>query len=99
MGPRPVVGEALVRYHLRWAIYSFGWLCQIAVLFGLLWAASKRFPGAPDQSWFLDFAFGLTLGGGVATLATLGFLCKSVKACLIGPNQKYVAPVDAVDEQ
>lgn len=94
MGPRPIVGEALARYQLRWAMYSFGWLCQIAVLFGLLWAASKRFPVAPDQSWFLVFAFALTLGGGVAALAALGFLGKFIKARLIGPNPVYRAPLD-----
>jgi hypothetical protein len=93
IGPRPVVAEALARYQLRWAMYSFGWLCQIAVLFGLLWATGKRFPGVPDQSWFLLFAFALTLGGGIAVLATLGFLCKTIKARLVGPNPVYVAPL------
>jgi hypothetical protein len=64
-----------------------------AVLFGLLWAAGKRFPEVPDQGWYLLFAFALTLRGGIAVLAALGFLCKSVKARIVGPNPKYVAPI------
>jgi hypothetical protein len=64
-----------------------------------LWAASKRFPGVSDQSWLLVFAFALTLGGGVAALAALGFLCKSIKARLIGPNPMYVAPIDEGHEE
>jgi hypothetical protein len=27
-------------------------------------------------------------------LAALGFLCKSIKARVVGPNPKYVVPVD-----
>jgi hypothetical protein len=79
---------------MRWAMYSFGWLSQIALVFSGLWFFASRTPGIDSRPWFLGFAFALSLGAGVAFLATLGFLCKAAKARYIGPNPTWNPPPD-----
>jgi hypothetical protein len=86
IGPRPLSGQTWSSFQARWAIYSFGWLCQIAVVFSALWALTSRIAGAQERPWYIAFAFALTLGAGIALFATLGFVLKAGKARYFGPN-------------
>ncbi len=95
MGPRPIAEDSWARYQLRWAVYSLGWLGQIVLIFCILWADSVWFPQVPNQTWWQVFWFALPLGAGMAMLATIGFLVKSAKARVFGPNPQYVPPPDA----
>lgn len=92
MGPSPKRGEAWAYFQLRWASYSFGWLCQIALLLSGLIVFAEYDKTAFDKTWFKVFLFALPLGAGMATLASLGFLIKSAKAQLIGPNPTWNMP-------
>jgi hypothetical protein len=94
IGPRPQTGELWSAYQARWAVYSFGWLCQIALVFSLLWVISKRLAGIDSHPWFLALALGLTLGAGIALLATLGFTVKAAKAHYFGPNPPWIPTPD-----
>jgi hypothetical protein len=93
-GPSPVAGQVWSAYQGRWAVYSLGWLCQIALVFSVLWFLSKRVSGIESHPWFLALALGLTLGAGVAMLATIGFLLKAAKARYFGPNPSWSPPPD-----
>jgi len=94
MGPRPIVSDSWARYQLRWALYSLGWLAQIVLIFCVLWAASVWFPQVQNQVWWQVFWFALPLGAGMALLAAIGFLAKSAKARVLGPNPLYQLPAD-----
>jgi hypothetical protein len=94
IGPRPVMGQEWAAFQARWAMYSFGWLCQIALVFSALEFLSIRLPGVESLPWFLALAFSLALGAGVALLATIGFLLKATKARYLGPNPKWSPPPD-----
>src|SRR5258708_651517 len=76
IGPRPVVGETLASFQLRWASYSFGWLCQFAVALSALLVLASYFSAVSEHTWFRVLLFALPFGIGVAVLATLGFLLK-----------------------
>jgi hypothetical protein len=86
IGPRPVVGQAWSAYQASWAMYSFAWLCQIALVFSALYFLGSRFASISSHAWFLAVSFGLTLGAGMALLAAIGFLCKAGKARYLGPD-------------
>jgi hypothetical protein len=93
LGPRPVVGQAWAVYQGRWAMYSFGWLCQVAVVASGLWFFAFRSPGVAVQPWFLALGFGLTVGAGMSLVATIAFLIKAAKAHYLGPNPNWSAPL------
>jgi len=95
-GPIPVPGQSWSSFQLRWAIYSFGWLCQIAVAFSILFVVAARYPRAPDSIWFQVPMFALPLGAGMAALASIGFLVKAAKARFFGPNPVCPLPSDVV---
>jgi len=86
IGPRPIVSETWASFQLRWASYSFGWLCQFAVALSALLVVASYFPSAGEEAWFRVALFALPLGVGVAALAMLGFLVKAGKAHWLGPN-------------
>jgi len=86
IGPRPVVGETWASFQLRWASYSFGWLCQFALALSALLVVVSHFPSVGEEAWFRVMLFALPLGVGVALLAMLGFLGKAGKAQWFGPN-------------
>ena len=88
-GPLPIDQEPFARFQLRWAIYSFGWLCQIAIAIAALLIVATYFPAQFEQTWFRVFLFALPLGFGMATLATVGFLFKAGKARWLGPNPPF----------
>ena len=75
-------------------MYSFAWLCQIALVFSALRVIASRAADVDSAPWFLGFAFALSLGAGVALLATLGFLFKAAKARYIGLNPTWNPPPD-----
>lgn len=86
IGPRQSEGEAWSSFQLRWASYSFGWLCQFAIVFCALLVLALYQPYVADTSWFQVFTFALPLGLGMALLAMIGFLAKAGKAYWLGPN-------------
>ena len=94
VGPRPLVGQSWATFQARWAMYSFAWLCQIALVFSALRVIASRAADVDSAPWFLGFAFALSLGAGVALLATLGFLFKAAKARYIGLNPTWNPPPD-----
>ncbi len=89
IGPLPLDQELFARFQLRWAIYSFGWLCQFAIAIAVLLVIGTYVPDQFDQLWFRVFLFSLPLGFGVAALATMGFLFKAGKAHWLGPNPHF----------
>jgi len=92
MGPVPKDGETWATYQWRWAVYSFDWLIQILVLFGVVNGVLVLFPQTQDHQLLFAFYFGLALGLGTAFVAFLAFLCKAAKAHLLGPNPTYALP-------
>ena len=84
----PLGGRALV----CWAVYSFDWLIQILVLFGVVNGVLVLFPQTQDHHLLFAFYFGLVVGLGTALVAFLAFLCKATKAHLLGPNPTYALP-------
>ena len=52
------------------------------------------FPQVPNQTWWQVCWFALPLGVGMALLAAIGFLVKSAKARVFGPNHIYQLPAD-----
>jgi len=86
IGPSPLLGQAWAQFQMRWAMYSFGWLCQFALVFSVLWFLVSRSPDLYSEVWFQVFWFALPLGAGVALLASVGFLFRAAKARYIGPN-------------
>jgi hypothetical protein len=94
IGPRPIVGQTWAAYQARWAMYSFGWLCQIALVFSGVWFVLARYPGAESHLWLQALFFALPLGAGTALLATIGFMFKAAKARYIGPNPAWKPPPD-----
>jgi len=92
IGPRPKAGESWARFQLRWASYSFGWLCQFSLLFSALFALAAYAPPVSEHTWFRVLSFALILGLGVALLAMLGFLFKACKARWLGPNPSFSEP-------
>jgi hypothetical protein len=95
LGPRPVAGQSWAAYQGRWAMYSFGWLCQIALVFSGLWFYASRNPGLQSQPWFLALGFAFPIGVGMALVATVGFLFKAAKARYLGPNPTWNPPPNA----
>ncbi len=93
-GPRPLEGQTRAAYQARWAMYSFGWLCQIALVLSTLLFLAWRSAGVDARTWFLALVFPLSLGACMAFLATLGFLVKAAKARYIGPNPVWSPPPD-----
>ena len=89
IGPRPIVGEPWASFQLRWASYSFGWLCQFAVVLSALFVLASYFPSAGEAAWFQGALLGLALGVGIAVLAMLGFLVTAGKAHWLGPNPTW----------
>ena len=89
IGPRPIFGESWASFQLRWASYSFGWLCQFSVALSALLVVASYFPAVGDEAWLRVALFALSLGVGVAVLAMLGFLVKAGKAHWLGPNPTY----------
>lgn len=89
IGPLPIDQELFACFQLRWAIYSFGWLCQFAIAIAALLVVGTYFPNQPEQVWFKVFLFALPLGFGIAALATIGFLFKAGKAHWFGPNPQF----------
>ena len=85
-GPVPIPGQLWSSFQLCWAIYSFGWLCQFALTFSLLFFIAAHYPDAPESYWFQLPMFALTLGMGMALLAWIGFSVKAAKARFFGPN-------------
>jgi hypothetical protein len=96
VGPVPAAGQSWATFQLRWAFYSFGWLCQFAVVFSFLFVIVQRYPRAPDSFLFQLLMFAVPIGAGMAALATIGFLVKAAKARLFGPNPTCVLPSDAL---
>ena len=92
IGPRPEIGESWARFQLRWASYSFGWLCRFSLLFSALFVLAAYAPSSSEQTWFRVVSFALILGIGVALLALLGFLFRAGKAHWLGPNPSYPEP-------
>ena len=92
IGPVPTLGQSWAVFQLRWAMYSFGWLCQFALVFSALWFLVSRSPNVYSYMWFQVFWFALPLGVGIASLASLGFLVKAAKAHYIGPNPTWGGP-------
>lgn len=92
--PRPLPGQTWASFQAQWAIFSFGWLCQIALIFSLLSLLPARSPKIEDHPWFLGLAFALALGAGIALIASLGFLFKAGKAHYFGPNPAWRPPPD-----
>ena len=86
IGPMPEIGQSWAMFQMRWAVYSFVWLCQFALVFSALWWFVSSYPEVYSQSWFQLFWFALPIGTGVALLATIGFLVKAAKARYFGPN-------------
>jgi hypothetical protein len=86
IGPRPVIGQPWSTHQASWAMYSFAWLCQIALVFSALYFLESRFASITSHPWFLGVSFGLTLGAGMALLATIGVLSKAAKAQYLDPN-------------
>jgi hypothetical protein len=70
-------------------MYSFGWLCEIDLVFSGLRFYASRNSAVSDSPWFLGLAFALALGAGMAALASLGFLLKAAKARYFGPNPRW----------
>lgn len=93
IGPLPERDQSLAQFQMRWAMYSFGWLCQFALVFSVLWLIASTSPGVDSQIWFQVIGFALPLGAGVALLATVGFLVKAAKARYIGPNPIWQDPL------
>ena len=86
IGPLPNAGESWAQFQLRWAAYSFGWLCQFSLILTVIFVLALYFPSFPEEIWFKVLLFALPLGAGVGLLATVGFLFKAAKAYLFGPN-------------
>ncbi|MBE9608127.1 hypothetical protein [Chitinilyticum piscinae] len=89
VGPLPTEQELFAHFQLRWAIFSFGWLCHFAITFTFLYMIGTYFPNLSEQVWFEVGLFAVSLGLGVAVLATLGFLIKAGKAYWFGPNPRF----------
>ena len=89
IGPEPHVGEIYSSFQIRWAIYSFCWLCQFMVVLSVLFLLAKNFPAMQEQAWFKVLLFALPFGIGIATLAMIGFLLKAGKAHWFGPNPSF----------
>lgn len=89
LGPRPQPGELFSRYQWRWAVYSFGWLCQFALVFSFVMVLAGRFGGVGEWTWVGVLFFALPFGIGIATLAALGFAFKAAKARFFGPDLVY----------
>ena len=89
IGPKPRAGESWATYQTRWAVYSFGWLCQIALVFSALWFYASRNPGVAVRPWFLALGFSFPIGAGISLLATVTFLIKALKAHYYGPNPTW----------
>src|SRR5215467_11041352 len=80
IGPQPLAGQSWASYQARWAMYSFGWLSQIALVFSAFWFYAYKNPDVATQPWFLALGFSFPIGAGISFLATVGFLFKAAKA-------------------
>lgn len=98
IGPRPVENESWARFQLRWALYSFEWLCQFSIALSALILASSWAPAIEAETWFSVWLFALPLAIGVAVLACSGFLVKAAKARFWGPNPTYACLENVVGE-
>jgi hypothetical protein len=97
IGPIPKSGETLSRFYLRWAVYSFGWLCQLCLIFSALWYFMSRSPDIYSSIWFQLFWFAIPFGIGISLLALLGFIFKTVKAHYINPNAVWTGESNKMD--
>ena len=86
IGPVPKSGERLSEYHLKWSLYSTGWLCQFCIVFCTLWILLSYYPGLYERTWFQVLWFAIPFGVGISLLASLGFVFKYAKARYVGPN-------------
>ena len=86
IGPLPEIGQSWAKFQMRWALYSFVWLCQFALVISALWWFVSKYPEVYSQWLFQLFWFALPIGIGVSLLATVGFLFKATKARYFGPN-------------
>jgi hypothetical protein len=75
-------------------MYSFSWLCQITLVFSVVWFLISRHPGTDPPVFLEALFFALPLGAGMALLATVGFLLKFAKTRYIGPNPTWTGPPD-----
>ena len=89
IGPLPIEQELFAHFQLRWAIFSFGWLCHFAIAIAFFFMIGTHFPNQAEQIWFNVVLFAAPLGLGVAVLATVGFLIKAGKAYWFGPNPRF----------
>jgi len=89
IGPVQIEGQLWSTFQLRWAMYSFSWLCQIALIVSVLMYLVSIKVLTFEATWFQVLLFALPLGAGIALLATIGFLFKAFKAKYIGPNPEY----------
>ena len=89
LGPFPAAGERWSSFQFRWAIYSFWWLCQFVIVLCVLAYVPTFWPETKNEDWLLVSFFALGLGVGMATLAFVAFLFKSLKARWLGPNPEF----------
>ncbi|WP_146027240.1 hypothetical protein [Bowmanella denitrificans] len=61
----------------------------------ILWTVGSYFPWVQKENLFLVFAFGLTIGIGMAVLALIGFVISFGKTKIFGPDPYF----DFVEEE
>jgi hypothetical protein len=86
IGPHPAEEERWASFQLRWAVYSFGWLCQFALVFSTLWLVASLAHIEAFDTFFIFAAFALSIGSAMALLAFIGFLVKAAASQLFGAN-------------
>lgn len=98
-GPIPQENESLSGFKFRKFKYAFGWVLQFIYAFCVAFGVAKLFPWAKEQDAFLVFMFGLTIGLGMATLSSFGFLVSYCKTKLFGPDPYYEPIEDILDDE
>lgn len=91
IGPRPIAGESLARYHLRWARFSFGCFIAFSLTLCIYLFVESREPSLVDPSWMAipRAVLGIlgipsVFGAPMAAIATVGFAAKAGIARLLG---------------
>lgn len=96
-GPIPQEYEYLSEFKLRRLKYAFGWALQFIYALCIAFGVVKLFPAIGKQDIFLVLMFGLTIGLGMTTLSSLGFLVSYSKTRLFGPDP-YFEPIEDVSD-
>ena len=94
-GPIPKQYELLSEFKLRKILYATSLGLQLVYAMCILYAVGNYFPWVQNENIFLVFAFGITIGIGIAVLAIIGFVVSFGKTKFFGPDPYF----DFVEEE